>query len=377
METRSVSVITSEPERSALGPPRCSPALAPLAEEVQRIRRSVALSECDHVTALLLSGPGVADVVGAVCPLELYVQDGQMLHTLLLDDAARPLADLYVGAEGESLCMIVDGLDAAALDSYLSSASPGFRSLDRQNLADTHRHVSLNGPYAWELLAEVLGPEVLGLPYLGFYRAPGCWCFRAGKTGEYGYDLWVPRDGGDDILERLRDVGRDFDLGPASLAALDACAHENWFFDIRRDARFGLTPLELQLQWRISYAKTYPGSERLLELRRERQRRRVVLVASDEPMPSGGRIELGGLHVGHVLCAEPSPTRGDVLGIALVDVPYSHPGLGALAIDGRRTRARVVSAPAVNNLSLYVDPQRHSYATRVLPGEAAREAAER
>jgi len=373
METRSVPSKTSEPERRALEPERRSPALAPLAEEVQRIRRSVALSECDHVTALLLSGPRVADVVSAVCPLELYVQDGQMLHTLLLDDAARPLADLYVGAEGESVVLLVDGLDATALDSYLSSASPEFRSLDRQNLADTHRHVSLNGPYAWELLAEVLGPEVIGLPYLGFYRAPSCWCFRAGKTGEYGYDLWLPRDGGENTLERLREVGRDFDLGPASLAALDTCAHENWFFDIRRDARFGLTPLELQLQWRISYEKTYPGSARLLELRRERERRRVVLVASDEPLPSGARIELGGLHVGRVLSSEPSPTRGDVLGIALVDVPYSHPGLGTLAIDGRRTQARVVSAPAVDNLSLYVDPQRHSYATRV-PGEAAREA---
>jgi glycine cleavage system aminomethyltransferase T len=102
----------------------------------------------------------------------------------------------------------------------------------------------------------------------------------------------------------------------------------------------------------------------LLELRRERERRRVVLVASDEPIASGARIDLGGRFVGRMLSAEPSPTRGDVLGIALIEVPYSHPGLGLLAIDGRATRARVVSAPAVDNLSLYIDPQRHSYHTR-------------
>src|SRR5688572_1720175 len=145
METRSVSAISSELERR-LEPEPGSAALARVAEEVHRIRRSVALSECDHVTALLLSGPRVANVVSAVCPLELYVQDGQMLHTLLLDDAARPLADVYVGAEGESMFLIVDGLDAGELDSYLSAASPEFRSLERQNLVDTHRHVSLNGP---------------------------------------------------------------------------------------------------------------------------------------------------------------------------------------------------------------------------------------
>jgi len=337
-----------------------SPALA---AEVRRIRESVAYSECEHVSAVRLSGPGAFAVVDAVCPRELYVQDGQMLHTLLLDAAARPLADLQLCAEGDDFLLLVEGLDTEQLRGYLREWAPGAGQLSFTDLSPSHRHVSLNGPYAWELLSELLGPELIGLPYLGFYHGPGFSCFRSGKTGEYGYELWLERGSAASFIERLLEVGREFDLGAASLAALDVCALENWFFNARREGRAGLSPIELQLQWRISYQKSYPGSARLAELRRSGPRRRAVLLASERELRDGERLCFEGEPVGEVVRAEHSCTRGDTLAIALLSLPYAHPGLGPLDAAGG-ARAAVISAPAVNNRSLYVDPQRHSYRTR-------------
>ena len=50
--------------------------------------------------------------------------------------------------------------------------------------------------------------------------------------------------------------------------------------------------------------------------------------------------------------------------IAVLAMPHAHPGLGSLEVATSGASVRVISAPAVNNRSLYVDPQRHSYGTR-------------
>jgi glycine cleavage system aminomethyltransferase T len=335
-----------------------------LADEVRAVRESVAYSLCEHVSLARISGPNCRELLDAVCPRELYVQDGQMLHTLLLDADARPLADAYVCAEGDDYLLLADGLSMPALRSYLEQWAPSERQFSVLDLSVSHRHLSLNGPYAWELLSELLGPELIGLPYLGFYQGAGFSCFRAGRTGEYGYELWLERESASSFLERLLDAGREFDLGRASLAALDACALENWFFNPRREGRAGLSPIELQLQWRISYQKAYPGSARLAQLRQAGAQRRAVLIASARPLGAGDRIEFAGELIGELLCAEASPTRGDQLGIALLNLPYAHPGLVELSVGSAGVPARVLSAPAVNNRSLYVDPQRHTYRTR-------------
>jgi len=335
-----------------------------VASEVASVRQRVALTECEHVVGLRLSGPSVFEIVDAICPCELYLQDGQMLHTLLLDETACPVADAYVCADGQDFVLITEGLSPDELRAYLRQCAPAGLALDIRDLGQSQRPVSLNGPYAWELLSAVLSAEVIGLPYLGFYHGSGFTCFRAGKTGEYGYDLWLDRSGDDGLLERLLNVGGEYGLGRAGLSALDACSLENWVFNMRREGRARLSPIELQLQWRLSYRKAFPGSARLGELRRAGPRRRAVLVASEHELSQGDVLCFAGEPVGEVVLGERSPTRGDVLGIAVLAMPHAHPGVGSLEVARSGASTRVISAPAVNNRSLYVDPQRHSYGTR-------------
>src|SRR5439155_17400816 len=132
-----------------------------------------------------------------------------------------------------------------------------------EDTSESHGFLCLGGPYAWEVLAELTSPEVIGLPYLGFFheraeRGLAMSCFRAGKTGEYGYDLWISRDQLAGVRARLAEVGRAFDLAEISPDALRVAALENWFWNARHDVRPGLTPIELQLQWRVTYGRAFP-----------------------------------------------------------------------------------------------------------------------
>jgi aminomethyltransferase len=314
---------------------------------------------------LRVSGADAYDALDSLLPAELFLRDGQVLATLLLDDAAHPFADVYIGRDDRSFIILAEGLDAGALTAALRDA-PGRFDCAVENLLEDRLLLSVDGPYAWEVVGELIGPEVLGLPYLSMFTQGKTLCIRAGKTGEYGYHLLVPRPT-DAIRERLARLTPAFDLVETGLDALDRCALENWFFNIRREGRAEwATPLELQLQWRVSARKSFRGSAELARRRTEGPQRRLTMLASEHALALGDRIRLDDREVGSVVNAGASPLRGDWLALAFLDIAVALPGIETFHVlrDDASFGLRSVSPPALHNRSLFVSPQIHSYATR-------------
>jgi glycine cleavage system aminomethyltransferase T len=327
------------------------------------IRQSVAISRPEHITVVRVAGEAAFAALDRVLPRELYLRDGQILHTLLLAEDATPLCDLMVCRTDEAYLLVAEGMSGAGVVEHVRSHAPPGAALDVRSLDETHGLVSVDGPYAWELLAEALGPDVIGLPYLGLFPLPDFTCLRSGKTGEYGYLLLGERAQLPGLWARLCERGAALDVAEASLAALDQCALENAFFNIRREGSLGLGPLELQLQWRVSYQKDFAGTE-ALRLRRARgATARLTAMVSAAPLAAGDALGMEGRAVGKVVNAGHSSTRGDFVGLGLIDLGFAHPGLTLRVGNGPAT-ARTVSTPVINNRSLYVHPQRHSYRTR-------------
>lgn len=335
-----------------------------LADEVRALRTSAALAPGDHLACVRVRGAGAHDLVDRVSPRELFVRSGQLVHTVLLDDAALPIADVYLGCDDDDYLAIADGMTGRDLAAHLAAHAGGLDATV-EDTSDSHGFLCLGGPYAWEVLAELVSPDVIGLPYLGFFHPPGFTCFRAGKTGEYGYDLWIERDRVAAVRDQLLAIGRRFDLVEISPAALAVAGLENWFWNPRRDVRPGLTPIELQLQWRVRYDRTFPGSA-ALAARRHTAHQRAVLAVSSGALVDDAVITARDRTVGAVLHAAWSPIREDWLAVALLDLSIAHAGLTGLVAHtpAGAVPLRTLSAPALDNRSLYVDPQRHSYATR-------------
>ena len=337
-----------------------------LEPQLRALRQSAALTSLDPVRLLRVSGPEAFELVDRLCPTPLFLRDGQARHSLLLDEGARIVADLLICRDDEDFLLLAEPTSPEALAAHLARHAPGDAGTRCGDVTSDFALLSLDGPYAWEVLAAVVGAEAVGLPYLSFFKT-GTWTvLRSGKTGEYGYVLIVPREEGPQARARIAELGAPFDLAFASLEALDHCALENWFFNIRREgAEEGLTPLELQLQWRVSYKKPYVGAE-ALQARRATVAARTTCVLSASELRGGDEVRLGGERVGRVLHAVRSPWRNEHVGIALLDRAYAHAGLDVFtaARGPERTSLRTASAPVLDNASLYVHPQRHSYQTR-------------
>jgi len=326
------------------------------------LRHSVALAALDHVSCIRVGGPAAFDLVDRVTPLELYARDGQMLNTVLLEPDARVLADAYVCRDDERYLILAEGPTAPELSAWLKERARPGEQVTLEDLGQTHALLSLGGPYAWELVAEHLGAEILGLPYLGFARGDGWTCFRAGKTGEYGYDLLVPRDRVPAVRARLAEQGQAYDLGELDLPALEQAMLESFVFNVRREGRAGATPLELQLQWRVSYHKTSIASAALRERRAQGARERLTFILSPDPFEIGDAVTYEGQPIGKVVNAGRSELLGAWTGTALLQIAYAYPGVDRYRVRDRPVRT--VTPPAFANRSLVVNPQRHSYRTR-------------
>lgn len=330
-----------------------------MTDELHRLRTAVALHRDDARTVVDLRGRDAIDAIDAIVSGELYVRDGRILHTFVLGDDGVPLADVHVALDDDGVVVLVDGMDGRGFLAHLAQHAGHLASVAATDRSSELRSIGIHGPYAWELCVELLGDDVLGLPYLSFCRFGATLCVRAGETGEYGYELLVPREREDDVLARIAMIAPRYDAGFVGRDTLDAAALENGFFRMRLGHLEGLTPFELQQQWRVSYRKDFVGKAEV-ERHRDARGPRLVHLRTYGAAAGGDPVSFDGTDVGRVVAALPSAALGCTVARALVPHAIAHPGLEGFVV-GAGTRARSVSAPLVRNRSLYVDPRKHSY----------------
>ncbi|MFV8756121.1 hypothetical protein ACNOYE_36690 [Nannocystaceae bacterium ST9] len=325
---------------------------------------------------VMVRGEAAYDRVEALCPRDLFVRTGQVLHGLVLDEHAGVRADLYVAPRDDDFLLLADGIDDAGLIAALGEGA------EVEPLGESHALISLAGPYAWELLGALLGPEVATIGYMTTIPVPelgpDALCLRTGTSGEYGYDLLLRRADAEACLARLRAIGDRFELVEVEQAVLDRCALENGFFCPRHRGVLGRSPIELQLQWRVRYdhARLGPAlcEARDRHVRAQGRRLAWVIGRLEDPPPDPGPLEREGRVIGELLEGFRSPVLDCFVGLALLDRGLAHPW-----IDGVFQAAlelRVEAPPLLQNRSLFVDPKKHVFAHRgedrfppIVPGE--------
>src|SRR4029078_13292438 len=81
-------------------------------------------------------------------------------------------ADVYIGCDDDDYLIIAEGMTGPAVAAYLGAHARGLH-VSIEDTSESHAFLCLGGPYAWEVLAELTSPEVIGLPYLGFFHERG------------------------------------------------------------------------------------------------------------------------------------------------------------------------------------------------------------
>jgi glycine cleavage system aminomethyltransferase T len=327
-----------------------------LPAQLAAIRTATALARPGHTHVVRITGRDAQSAAQWLLPSRLYLRDAQARQSLLLDERGRPIADVLVAADDMDYLLLIEGPTDPL--PHLRANLRGDAQLEV--LDSTHEVIELHGPWAWELLAQVLGEDLVALPYLNFFRIDEGLCVRAGRTGEFGYQVIVARSEAQAVVDRFIARGPEFDLLEVSAEALSLASFENWFFDPSHVAPEA-TAVELSLSWRLAHDRDFLGRNALVARRASRSVAQACVLADDE-LHDGDRVQLGGRAVGRITRAAVSPTRQRWFGSALVETRLAFAGIDLETERG--TPLHTIAPPLIDNQSLYVDPRRHAYRAR-------------
>lgn len=290
---------------------------------------------------------GCAEIAGVeACDYLDYLQTrnlaglkpGRIAYTLLLHEDGSVLSDATVWNLGEGRYALFVGRREEL--AHIARLATGYSAtvVDRSN---DHAVLALQGPAAGRILQECLAPDALPpVAYYGFAsialgRGHG-WLARIGYSGEFGYELVVPRDAARALWERLVAAGTPFGLAECGFEATDSLRIEAGHLLFSRELALPAYPAELGLT-RLTevYRGQFHGSGGLLAARRTSPRFCLVglLPAARSATGLGTLQHIAdirgypiGAGTGLLTSAAYSPAFSRILGLGYVSPADRYPG---------------------------------------------------
>ncbi|MGA8104990.1 MAG: aminomethyltransferase family protein [Candidatus Acidiferrales bacterium] len=195
--------------------------------EYNAIRNSSALIDVSPLYKYRVTGKDATKFVNRVITRDIQkVSVGQVIYCCWCDEEGKVIDDGTITRLDEN-------------DYRWTAADPSLRWF-RQNalglqvsIEDISAEVAalaLQGPTSGRLLMSLVGPEIADLKYFRFTRAKIAGVdvdiSRTGYTGDLGYEIWMPWNEAPQVWDALMAEGRQFDIHPAGMLALDVARIE-------------------------------------------------------------------------------------------------------------------------------------------------------
>jgi aminomethyltransferase len=335
--------------------------------EYNAIRNAAALIDVTPLFKYWVTGKDATKFVNRVITRDIEkVAVGQVIYCCWCDEEGKVIDDGTISRLGENTYR-------------WTAADPSLRWL-RQNalgldvsiedISEKVAALALQGPTSGKLLAKLAGPNIANLKYFRVTRAKIAGVeldiSRTGYTGDLGYELWMPWDNAVTVWDALMEEGRQFDLHPAGMLALDVARIEAGLLLIEVDyisSKKALiesqkySPYELGFKRMVHLEKEhFIGREALIEEQRHGPKRQFVGLEVDwteveklydavglAPQAPGtaSRVAVptykGGKQVGKATSTTWSPTLKKMIALASVESPHA-------AIGGRLQMELTVEA---------------------------------
>ncbi len=318
-----------------------------VAEEVAALRNSVVLSDCSWVCKFATDeSSGVDALDGIFAANILKLRYGRALETFLAREDATVAAAATVVDVDDRLFVFAECANSADLQAV--SSAGGVRNIDAECVL-----LSVDGPAAWKVLKAVFGADIYNLTFMSAekydYCGVGVVVVRAGKTGEFGYQILAPNAVAEKLFDELKNLAESFGGCLAGRDALLAARMKGNFFNVFAEGAAAKNPEELGLQWQIDFSKdAYCGSAAVAEAR-ESFDRRLVGVVGNSAINAGTRLFDGSDMVGEVVGVDASDAH---FALAFVQKGRAYSGVLLSSTEGGAQDFKIVSRPAVLSKSL-------------------------
>lgn len=345
-------------------------------DEYKAVRENALLVDYSHMAIVSVTGEDAWILVNHIASADIsIVRDEQGIYSLVLNDDGTILGDMYVLcamdgyyilSENISVARIIDVLKFAAekYDDLGIQENPEIKSMEDDNWGA----IMLEGPYSWELMSEIYGYDIIGLPYCEYTNTEdGLIVFRCGKHGEFAYQVIGPQSLLVELWVKLQKIGVKYLLKTGGLDYQRIVRVENPGWDQSIYAEYSTNPVELQLQWAIQYDKEDFIGKAAVELMSAQSAARkvvgIVPCVNCASLSKDDKILVNGQTVGFIINAVYSPAAQSWIALAFINTPYALSDIDGYIIKTAHgdIAAKTKTLPFIYNFSLLVNPTTHSY----------------
>ncbi|QTV82383.1 aminomethyltransferase family protein [Klebsiella oxytoca] len=345
-------------------------------DEYKAVRENALLVDYSHMAIVSVTGEDAWILVNHIASADIsIVRDEQGIYSLVLNDDGTILGDMYVLcamdgyyilSENISVARIIDVLKFAAekYDDLGIQENPEIKSMEDDNWGA----IMLEGPYSWELMSEIYGYDIIGLPYCEYTNTEdGLIVFRCGKHGEFAYQVIGPQSLLVELWVKLQKIGVKYLLKTGGLDYQRIVRVENPGWDQSIYAEYSTNPVELQLQWAIQYDKEDFIGKAAVELMSAQSAARkvvgIVPCVNCASLSKDDKILVNGQTVGFIINAVYSPAEQSWIALAFINTPYALSDIDGYIIKAAHgdIAAKTKTLPFIYNFSLLVNPTTHSY----------------
>ena len=341
--------------------------------EAQAMARGVGLFELSPFTKLDVAGRDAVELMQRLCVSDVDVAEGRAVYTQMLNRRGGIEADVTVTRIGERAFRVVSGAATRQKDhAWIERHARDFGlEVTVADMTSAEAVLAVMGPRSRGLLQQLTDADLsdAALPFstsrcidIGMANLRAT---RISFVGELGFELYVPAEQAEYLLETILDAGRAQDLALCGHYALDGCRHEKGFRHWGHDIGPKETPLEAGLAFTVAWKKgEFIGREAIEKQKAQGVGRRLMhfavqganpLLLHDEPVYRDGRLAglttSGGFgpRTGLSLClayvdCRPGETKRDLLKssyeIAVAGDRFALLPLEKAPYDGDGTRMR-------------------------------------
>ncbi|HBM3058007.1 TPA: aminomethyltransferase family protein [Klebsiella oxytoca] len=345
-------------------------------DEYKAVRENALLVDYSHMAIVSVTGEDAWILVNHIASADIsIVRDEQGIYSLVLNDDGTILGDMYVLCAMDGYYILSENISVARIIEVLKFAAEKYDDLGMQEIPeiksmedDNWGAIMLEGPYSWELMSEIYGYDIIGLPYFEYMNTEDdLIVFRCGKHGEFAYQVIGPQSLLVELWAKLQRIGVKYLLKTGGLDYQRIVRVENPGWDKSIYAEYSTNPVELQLQWAIQYDKEDFIGKAAVELMSAQSAARkvvgIVPCVNCASLSKDDKILVNGQTVGFIINAVYSPAAQSWIALAFINTPYAQSDIDGYIIKTAQgdIAAKTKTLPFIYNFSLLVNPTTHSY----------------
>jgi aminomethyltransferase len=195
--------------------------------EYYAFRNSAGLLDVTPLFKYHVSGPDAARFLSRIMVRDISkLGIGKVSYCCWCDDHGKVIDDGTVMRRGENEFFVTS---ADPCYSWFARFLRGYK-VELEEISEQYAALALQGPTSRDILRHICDANLDTLKFFTT-RKTRCdgfdmWISRTGYTGDLGYELWIENKDALKLYDALTEAGRNYDLRPAGLDALDVTRNE-------------------------------------------------------------------------------------------------------------------------------------------------------